>query len=251
MAISNDIDLEPDMAMLTISKPAKSQSVDITKLPLDGPNAPGASSKPLHYAKVRPPKDSFIKRKKPVQRTIEGLAANTQVEKEQNILDDCPSAQPETFCFSSSTTTTTQVKASELVIDRFPNLTNPSPSTGPDYSHRSILASHRHPLPHCQDKSAPKKCHTCLLHDFQISDARLKEAKIRLADAEIIVKSKTSKAEDKLQKKMLEWEGERNLMIQEREDSLKESVEKAVKEGVKERGRSGRRCMLRRRSIMR
>lgn len=231
MAISNDIDLEPDMAKLTITKPTKSKSVDITKLPIDGPGAPGASSKPLRYTKVRPPKDLFIKRKKLVQRTIEETVTSTQSQEDHVSLEDAAPTEPQAFSFP---TTITNCQSTASAVDRFPNLTSPVPRTGPDYSHRSILASHRKPLPHCQAKTVPEKCHDCLLHDLKISDARLKEAMIRLADAEIIAKSKTSKAEDKLQKKAMEWEGERNLLIEQREEAVKVSVETAVKEAVKE-----------------
>ena len=231
MAISNDIDLEPDMAKLTITKPTKSTSVDITKLPIDGPGEPGASSKPLRYTKVRPPKDPFIKRKKPVQRTIEEIVRSTQFKEDHVSLEDTAPTEPQTFFFTPAAT---KEQSAAQCVDNFPNLTNPVSRTGPDYDHRPFLASKPKPLPHCQAKAAPEKCHDCLLHDLKISDARLKQAMIQLADAEIIAKSKTSKAEDKLQKKAMEWVGERNLLIEQREDAVKGRVEKGVKEAVKE-----------------
>ncbi|KAK0125787.1 hypothetical protein ONS95_007419 [Cadophora gregata] len=55
---------------------------------------------------------------------------------------------------------------------------------------------------------------------------------IRHADTEIIVKTKASRAEVKLLKKMLEWEGERNQLLQDRDVAVKEK-DTAINEGVR------------------
>lgn len=154
MPPSNDIDLQPDLAHLTLSNPAKAKSVDITKLRIDGPNALGASSQA----------DLFMTRKKPVvRRTLEELAASGRSDMDQ--ANDSASATPNTTSFSF--TSPVEGKVASSTVGKFPNLTNSALYVGPDYGRRDILAASPNPPPHCKDKEAEDKCLVCLLHDFK------------------------------------------------------------------------------------
>ncbi|KAG4441839.1 hypothetical protein IFR05_002703 [Cadophora sp. M221] len=221
MPPSNDVDLEPDLARLTLANPAKAMGVDITKLPINGSNAPGTSPQILRHIPVRAPKDPFMKRKQPVvRRTLEDLAASGRPDMDQG--NDSASATSGAASFSFNSPMEEVMESPPA--DKFPNLTNPAPYVGPNYG----------------------KCPVCLLHDFKICDARLKEAKIRIADAEALVNSKAAKISDELQK-TIEWERERNLMKKQMQDKkdkweseqrllVKEIQEKSTEWDVQRRG---------------
>ncbi|KAL5322244.1 hypothetical protein ACEPPN_010216 [Leptodophora sp. 'Broadleaf-Isolate-01'] len=187
MPPSNDIDLQPDLAHLTLSNPAKAKSVDITKLRIDGPNALGASSQA----------DLFMTRKKPVvRRTLEELAASGRSDMDQ--ANDSASATPNTTSFSF--TSPVEGKVASSTVGKFPNLTNSALYVGPDYGRRDILAASPNPPPHCKDKEAEDKC---------------LQKKIEWEGERNLMKKQT-------QDKKNEWDSEQRLLLKEIQDKADE-----------------------------
>ncbi|KAL2064578.1 hypothetical protein VTL71DRAFT_3715 [Oculimacula yallundae] len=219
MQRTNDNDLMLDMDRLVLTNSAKPEGVDITKLPPEEPAAPGLSSKSLNGSKYRSPQGPFLYRKKPVVRqNLKEFMAHVPNNEQGAIAVDTSLAVPVDFSFLSPMEGT----VSTIAIGRFPNITNPAPYVGPNYRHRDILAANPNPLTHCRNKEAKEKCPACLLHDFKICEARLKEANIKLVDAKALIELKVAKLSDKLKKRITEWEGERNLFGKQMQDKMNE-----------------------------